>query len=83
MFSGEPVKPRNYQTVLMQILERDVAMEDLSVSRPVERVSWGIPVPNDPSQTIYVWFDALINYLTTLGYPDPKFKEFWPANVQV
>lgn len=58
-------------------------MGDLSVSRPKTRVSWGIDVPGDPNQTIYVWFDALINYLTSLGYPDPKFKSFWPPDVQV
>lgn len=45
---------------------------DLSVSRPMNRVSWGIPVPGDDSQTVYVWLDALVNYLTCAGYPDPK-----------
>lgn len=45
---------------------------DISVSRPMNRVSWGIPVPGDDSQTIYVWLDALVNYLTSAGYPDPK-----------
>lgn len=44
-------------------------LEDLSVSRPVERLDWGIPVPGDPAQTIYVWVDALVNYLTKAGYP--------------
>ncbi|XP_040581477.1 methionine--tRNA ligase, mitochondrial [Lepeophtheirus salmonis] len=46
--------------------------EDLrvSISRPSSRLQWGIPVPNDPSQTIYVWVDALANYLTALGFPD-------------
>lgn len=42
---------------------------EISVSRPQSRLSWGIEVPNDPSQTIYVWLDALTNYLTVLGYP--------------
>lgn len=45
---------------------------DISVSRPMNRVSWGIPVPGDNSQTVYVWLDALVNYLTSAGYPDPK-----------
>ena len=44
-------------------------LEDLSVSRPRGRLSWGIEVPGDPEQTIYVWFDALVNYLTATGYP--------------
>lgn len=41
----------------------------ISVSRPYERLQWGIRVPRDPTQTIYVWLDALANYLTVLGYP--------------
>lgn len=45
---------------------------DISVSRPMNRVSWGIPVPGDDSQTVYVWLDALVNYLTCAGYPDPE-----------
>ncbi|KAI0157561.1 tRNA synthetases class I (M)-domain-containing protein [Xylariaceae sp. FL1272] len=62
-------------------------LEDLSISRPVSRLDWGIPVPEDPSQTIYVWLDALVNYLTTTGYPVwPPHSEkpsAWPADVQV
>lgn len=51
--------------------------EVLSVSRPAKRISWGIPVPGDEEQTIYVWLDALINYYTVLGYPnnEPLDKE--------
>ncbi|KAH9210318.1 tRNA synthetases class I (M)-domain-containing protein [Leptodontidium sp. 2 PMI_412] len=59
---------------------------DLSVSRPVERLTWGIPVPDDESQTIYVWLDALVNYITKAGYPWAPGKENalgWPADVQV
>ncbi|CAJ2507780.1 Uu.00g089660.m01.CDS01 [Anthostomella pinea] len=62
-------------------------LEDLSISRPVSRLDWGIPVPDDPSQTIYVWVDALVNYLTTAGYPIwPPGSEHdggWPADVHV
>lgn len=59
-------------------------LDDLSISRPTSRISWGIPVPGDPTQTMYVWFEALLNYITTLGYPDgPDFKKYWPADVQV
>ena len=47
----------------------DGGLEDFSVSRPAERAGgWGIPVPGDPAQVIYVWFDALCNYVTALGY---------------
>ena len=61
-------------------------LEDLSVSRPVGRLNWGIRVPDDESQTIYVWLDALINYITKAGYPWAPGQENvggWPANVQV
>lgn len=61
-------------------------LEDLSISRPVERLTWGIRVPDDESQTIYVWLDALINYITKAGYPWAPGKETaegWPADVQV
>lgn len=42
-----------------------------------------MPSPSDESHSIYVWMDALVNYLTVLGYPDESFKEFWPPTVQV
>jgi methionyl-tRNA synthetase len=61
-------------------------LEDLSVSRPIERLSWGIQVPDDESQTIYVWLDALVNYITKAGYPWAPGREEaggWPADVQV
>lgn len=55
-------------------------LEDFSISRETARMSWGIPVPDDASQVLYVWFDALTNYISTLGWPDDKegnFKKFW------
>lgn len=59
-------------------------LQDVSVSRPAKNLAWGVPVPNDPTQVMYVWLDALSNYLTVLGYPnDSAWKEFWPADVQV
>jgi methionyl-tRNA synthetase len=60
--------------------------QELSVSRPVERVSWGIEVPDDPSHTVYVWMDALCNYLTAAGYAevdDPASMPLWPPDHQV
>lgn len=51
-------------------------LKDISISRPSDRVSWGIPVPDDDTQTVYVWLDALVNYLTSAGYPDPKVNAF-------
>jgi methionyl-tRNA synthetase len=57
---------------------------DVSISRPRKNLSWGIAVPDDPDQVMYVWIDALANYITVLGYPDrPEWKEYWPADVQV
>ncbi len=57
---------------------------DISISRPKDKISWGIPVPGDPNQVMYVWFEAVLNYITVLGYPEhDDFKKFWPANVQV
>jgi methionyl-tRNA synthetase len=59
-------------------------LEDISISRPKDKISWGIPVPGDDSQVMYVWFEALMNYITVLGYPEHEdFKNFWPASVQV
>lgn len=54
-------------------------LEDFSISREKERLSWGIPVPGDDSQVMYVWFDALTNYVSTLGWPEEggNFAKFW------
>ncbi|HEC33064.1 MAG TPA: methionine--tRNA ligase [Candidatus Kaiserbacteria bacterium] len=55
-------------------------LEDFSISRDIKRLSWGVPVPGDDTQVMYVWFDALTNYISTLGWPedkDGKFKKFW------
>ncbi len=58
-------------------------LNDLSVSR--ESLSWGIPVPDAPGHVIYVWYDALTNYLTGLGYPakTPEIEAFWPADLHM
>jgi len=59
-------------------------LADVSVSRPRKSLTWGIPVPGDPDQIMYVWLDALANYITVLGYPDrAEWQEYWPADVQV
>ena len=69
------------------------AMEDFSVSRSKERLSWGIPVPGDDTQVMYVWFGAFVNYLSTLGWPhsakasrgqpEDLFKKFWLGGEKV
>lgn len=70
-----------------EVLNQLENIEDISVSRVNSNVSWGIPVLDDPSQVIYVWIDALSNYITAIGYdPDgssEKFEKLWPADVQV
>lgn len=60
-------------------------LEDVSFSRPKKDLSWGVPVPNDPEQVMYVWCDALSNYITAIGYAEEteQFKKLWPADVQV
>jgi len=57
-------------------------LEDISVSRPVEKLSWGIPVPDDPTHVIYVWFDALTNYISAVGFgqDEAQFERWWPAS---
>ena len=59
------------------------SLEDLSISRPRSRLTWGIPVPGDPDHTIYVWVDALTNYITAAGYPKNLSSSAWPADLQV
>jgi methionyl-tRNA synthetase len=59
-------------------------MRDLSVSRTA--INWGVPVPNEPKHVMYVWLDALTNYITGVGYPDTEsasFKKYWPADVHM
>ncbi|MFH1451721.1 MAG: methionine--tRNA ligase [archaeon] len=58
-------------------------LTDVSFSRDKSHLPWGIPVPGDESQVMYVWCDALTNYLTGIGFPDEKYKKFWPADVHL
>lgn len=59
-------------------------LQDVSISRPRKNLSWGVSVPGDPTQVMYVWLDALSNYITVLGYPDrQEWQEYWPADAQV
>lgn len=55
---------------------------DVSFSRPTSQLTWGVPVPGDESQVMYVWIDALSNYITVLGFPENDISEWWPAAVQ-
>jgi len=59
-------------------------LQDVSISRPKKNLSWGVPVPDDIENVMYVWMDALSNYISILGYPNsPIWPEYWPADVQV
>ncbi|KAI5956573.1 MSM1 [Candida jiufengensis] len=81
------IKPQHrYKFILNELMT--TKLPDLSISRPSSRLKWSIEVPNDPSQKIYVWFDALLNYLTATGFPngflqDSKYitpeDNLWPA----
>jgi len=72
------IRPERYKNEALAFL-RD-PLEDLCISRPKTRLEWGITLPFDENYVTYVWFDALINYVTALDYPDgEKFKEFWPV----
>lgn len=76
------VLPKTRKHEILNVFKE--GLEDISISRPKEKISWGIPVPGDSKQVMYVWFEALMNYITVLGYPEHKdFKDFWPANIQV
>lgn len=70
------VQPGRFHQVVLKWLQED--LPDLSVSRQRSRLQWGIPVPGDDEQTIYVWLDALVNYLTVAGYPD-EHNQWWHA----
>ena len=71
------VRPERYRNEVLGFL-RD-PLTDLSISRPRRRLEWGIPLPFDDTYVTYVWFDALINYVSALGGPgDPRFEKFWP-----
>jgi methionyl-tRNA synthetase len=62
-----------------------LGLSDISVSRSTKTLTWGVPVPGDKTQVIYIWFDALINYVSGIGYSEDNltFKKFWPADVHL
>ncbi len=74
--------PETKRNEILSLLNE--GLEDISVSRPKSKIYWGISVPDDDTQVIYVWFEALLNYITVLGFPDQTdFKDYWPASYQV
>lgn len=76
------ILPESRKNEILSVLRE--GLDDISISRPKEKLEWGIPVPGDKDQVMYVWFEALMNYITVLGYPEhDDFKKYWPANAQV
>jgi methionyl-tRNA synthetase len=75
------VQPETRRNELMGVLRQ--GLQDFSISR--ERVHWGVPLPEEPDQVLYVWVDALLNYITAIGYGDDQetFERYWPAEVQL
>ena len=74
----ETIRPERYRNEVLSFLKRP--LRDLSISRPKDVLPWGIPLPFDESHVTYVWFDALINYVTVLGWPDgERFDAYWPV----
>jgi methionyl-tRNA synthetase len=71
------IRPERYRNEVLGLLREDLG--DLCISRPKSRLSWGIELPFDPEYVTYVWFDALLNYITALEWPDgERFTDFWP-----
>lgn len=77
------IVPRERTNEVLSFVQ--AGLKDLSISRTT--ISWGVPFPGDPKHVVYVWVDALCNYITALGYGDPRkqaeFDSWWPANMQV
>jgi methionyl-tRNA synthetase len=73
------VKPTHRLKEIKAFVKR--GLEDFSISRLKEKMPWGVPVPGDDTQVMYVWFDALINYISCLDWPEDltKFEKFWPG----
>jgi methionyl-tRNA synthetase len=75
----EFLQPDSRRNEIRNVIE--AGLEDISVSR--SRVPWGIPWPGDNSSTVYVWIDALTNYLSAVGFPNERYLDYWPADVHV
>ena len=73
------VRPAARRNEILRLLEG--GLSDISASR--SRIRWGIPFPGDEEHTVYVWFDALSNYITGVGYPEPVHQDWWPADLHI
>ncbi|KAI8743669.1 methionine--tRNA ligase, mitochondrial [Biomphalaria glabrata] len=77
--TSKPIFPQRFEPAVRNMLQH---LPDLSLTRDRSRLPWGIPVPGDDTQTIYVWLDALVNYLTVTGYPNSECSQ-WPPTYQI
>lgn len=78
----EFIEPQSRRNEIISFVEQ--GLKDLSISRT--KMKWGVPVPGDDDHVMYVWVDALTNYITAVGYPDtqnPKYQKYWPADIHV
>jgi len=75
------VTPEKWKNDFLSLIKE--GLTDVSFSRDKEHLPWGIPVPGDKNQVLYVWPDALANYITGIGYPNKKYKKYWPADIHV
>ncbi|XP_055629470.1 methionine--tRNA ligase, mitochondrial [Toxorhynchites rutilus septentrionalis] len=75
------IVPLKFRKICLDFLQEP--LPDISISRPKSRVSWGVEVPSDSTQSVYVWLDALVNYLTVTGFPHIEHQRCWPPTVQV
>ncbi|MDH3428111.1 MAG: class I tRNA ligase family protein [Gemmatimonadota bacterium] len=75
----EFIQPDSRRNEILRLLEG--GLDDISASR--SRVPWGVPFPDTEGHTVYVWFDALPNYLSVLGYPEDGYEAWWPADLHV
>jgi methionyl-tRNA synthetase len=73
------IQPESRLNEIRRVIEG--GLEDISVSR--SRLPWGVPWPGDETHTVYVWLDALTNYLSAIGFPDERYREYWPAAFHV
>ncbi|MBD3362040.1 methionine--tRNA ligase [Candidatus Woesearchaeota archaeon] len=77
----EFIQPESKRNEILNRLKEP--LRDLCISRPSKSLPWGVPVPGDPDQILYVWLDALLNYISGIDYPSETFKKYWPADVHI
>jgi len=75
------ITPKKWKNDFLALIKD--GLFDVSFSREKKHLPWGVPVPKDDSQVMYVWCDALTNYLTGIGFPNKKYKKHWPADIHV